>query len=174
MLVFDFSRQTLCLEDCTTLLCVAVVYSFSQLNSFPVQIYHNTCIHSSVVRHLGSFHFGDITNTAIMNLQFHVFDVQMYVFLRGIYLGGEGLGHRIQPHLDYSHPYRLFSSSGSSHTCHFLLLLHFLLPFTEIGHEMQPFPDLLVCTLHALLGFCYAACSPTTVIPLPATSLCLL
>lgn len=132
LLVLDFSHQTLCLEDCTTLWCVAMVHSFSQMNSFPVQMYHNSCIHSSVSRHLGSFRFGNITNTDVMNLQVHVFYVRMYVFLRGIYLGGVWLGHRIQPHLHYSHPYSLFSSSGSSHTCHFLLLVHFPLPFTWV------------------------------------------
>ena len=60
-----------------------------------LHIYFNSCVHSTSDRQLGCFQFGTVTNNASVTFLYMSLGAHVHVFLLGINLGVELLGHRV-------------------------------------------------------------------------------
>ena len=110
-----------------------------------VQIYQILFIHSSVLGHLGYFHFWAMMNNATMNIYLFLCGHNVFILL-GIYLGVELLGHMVTLCLTFWATARLFSTVAApvciptnngwsyfSHPRQHLLLSDFLILAILVG-----------------------------------------
>ena len=71
------------------------VYPCCSACQYTVCLYRILFIHASVGRHLGCFYFMDLMNHAAMNICVQVWCGCVFLFLLGLYLGVELLGHML-------------------------------------------------------------------------------